>query len=137
MNIYLFLIHSPVEKHLDCLQLLLSENHVSMDINVQVSENIYSFILNRALEIKSLRYKLSLLLAFFNLFFYTAGYLLSILYILVYICQSQYLNSSHHHLPLPLSPPWCPLVCSLHLCLYFCTANRFICTIFLGSTYIR
>ena len=31
--------------------------------------------------------------------------------------------------------PWCPYVCSLRLCLYFCLANRFICTIFLGSTY--
>ena len=34
-------------------------------------------------------------------------------------------------------PPWCPYVCSLHLCLYFCPANQFICTIFLGSTYMR
>ena len=34
-------------------------------------------------------------------------------------------------------PPWCPYVCSLHLCLNFCPANRFICTIFLGSTYMR
>ena len=33
-------------------------------------------------------------------------------------------------------PPWCPYVCSLHLCLYFCPANRFICTIFLDSTYM-
>ena len=40
------------------------------------------------------------------LFFYTAGsYQLSILYILVYICQSQSPNSSHHHhSPMPLSP---------------------------------
>ena len=28
-------------------------------------------------------------------------------------------------------PPWCPYVCSLHLCLNFCPANWFICTIFL------
>ena len=33
-------------------------------------------------------------------------------------------------------PPWCPYVCSLHLCLYFCPANQFMCTIFLGSTYM-
>ena len=41
---------------------------------------------------------------------------------------------------IPLSPlflPWCPYVCSLHLCLYFCLVNRFICTIFLDSTYTR
>ena len=28
-------------------------------------------------------------------------------------------------------PPWCPYICSLCLCVYFCFANRFICTIFL------
>ena len=39
--------------------------------------------------------------------------------------------------PPPLSPPWRPYVCSLHLCLYFCPANWFICTIFLGATYMR
>ena len=49
-------------------------------------------------------------------FFYTAGsYWLSILYLLVYICQSQPPNSSDH--PLPLSPV-CPYVCSLPLCLF-------------------
>ena len=30
----------------------------------------------------------------------------------------------------PAFPLWCPYVCSLHLCLYFCLANGFICTIF-------
>ena len=34
-------------------------------------------------------------------------------------------------------PPWCPQVCSLHLCLYLCLANWSICTIFLDSTYAR
>ena len=37
--------------------------------------------------------------------------------------------------PLPF-PRWCPHIYSLHLCLYFCFANRFICTIFLDSTYM-
>ena len=37
--------------------------------------------------------------------------------------------------PLATFPPWCPYVCSL-LCLYFCLANWFICTIFLDSTYM-
>ena len=32
-------------------------------------------------------------------------------------------------------PPRCPYICLLHLCLYFCPVNPFICTIFLGSTY--
>ena len=41
----------------------------------------------------------------FIFIFYTAGsYYLSILYILVYICQSQSPGSSHHHHPASLSP---------------------------------
>ena len=36
--------------------------------------------------------------------------------------------------PITPFPPWSPYVCSLHLCLYFCLANWFICTIFLDST---
>ena len=44
----------------------------------------------------------------------------------------------HHTPPTPTAfPPWCPYICSLHLCLSFCPANWFICTIFLGSTYMR
>ena len=34
------------------------------------------------------------------------------------------------------SPLPCPQVCSRHLCLYFCPANRFINTIFLDSIYM-
>ena len=52
-------------------------------------------------------------------------------YTVVYMCQSQSPNSSHS----PFSP-WCPYVCSLYLCLYFCFADRFICTIFLDSTFV-
>ena len=37
--------------------------------------------------------------------------------------------------PAPLLP-WYPYVWSLHLCLYFCFANKIICTIFLDSTYM-
>ena len=79
---------------------------------------------------------------FFNLilfFFYTAGsYQSSILYTSVYTCESQSPNSSHHHShPATAFPPCCPYICSLHQCLYFCPENRFICTIFLGSTYMR
>ena len=69
-----------------------------------------------------------------NLFFFNPS---SILYTSVYTCQSQSPNSSHHHPhPTAVFPPWCPYVCSLHLCLNFCPANQFICTIFLGSTYM-
>ena len=89
----------------------------------------------------TLLYTTRALFFFFNLIlfiFYTAGsYQLSILYILLYICQSQSPNSSHHDHPPAAFPPWCAYICSLHLCLYFCPANGFICTIFLGSTYMR
>ena len=37
----------------------------------------------------------------------------------VYTCQSP--NSSH-----PLLPPWYPYICSPHLCLCFCFANKII-----------
>jgi len=40
----------------------------------------------------------------------------------VYVCHSQSLGSSH---------PCYPYICSVRLCLYFCPADRFICTIFL------
>ena len=36
----------------------------------------------------------------------------------------------------PSSPIWCPHICFLHLCLYFCLVNRFICTSFPGSSYM-
>ena len=42
------------------------------------------------------------------------------------------LSSSH-----PLPPLLCPQVCTLCLCFYFCPANRFIGTIFLGSIYMH
>ena len=55
-------------------------------------------------------------------------------------CIHAHPNLPIHHstttTTLPLSPSWCPYVCSLRLCLSFCPANRFICTIFLGSTYM-
>ena len=74
----------------------------------------------------------------FYLFFYTAGPCQSsILYTSVYTCKSQSPNSSHHPHPPAAFPPWCPYVCSLHLCLNIILENQFICTIFLGSTYVR
>ena len=48
-----------------------------------------------------------------------------------YICQSQLASSSHPH----LTPASCPHIYSLGLLLYSCSASRFICTIFLCSTY--
>ena len=46
---------------------------------------------------------------------------------IVYMCQFQSSNSS------PLLPPQVSI--HLHLCLYFCFANKFICITFLDSTY--
>ena len=37
---------------------------------------------------------------------------------------------------MPPSPPWYPYVCSLHMCLYFCFANKIIHIIFIESTYM-
>ena len=49
----------------------------------------------------------------------------------LYIYQSYAPSSSHPALPTTPSPtPWCPYVCSVPMCLYFCFANRFICIIF-------
>ena len=47
------------------------------------------------------------------------------------VCMSVLISQSIPHPPLPLGIH----KCSLHLCLYFCFANKLICTIFLGSTY--
>ena len=53
-----------------------------------------------------------------------------------YTRQPQSPNSAHHHPhPTAIFPPWCPYVCSLHLCLNFCPATRFIRTFFLGRMY--
>ena len=42
--------------------------------------------------------------------------------------DSTYVNPISQFIPSPLSP-WYPQVCSLHLCLYFYFASKFICTI--------
>ena len=71
-----------------------------------------------------------LLLIYFYLFIYFFLLVIQFIHISVYmsIPISQFITPPH---PPPAAfPPWCPYVCSLHLCLYFCSANRFICTIF-------
>ena len=54
---------------------------------------------------------------------------ISLVLYIVFICQSRSPNSSH--------PPTGFHRFVLYVCLYFCFANRFICTILLGSTYMH
>ena len=55
--------------------------------------------------------------------------------LIIYFVHS---SSVHMWIESPNSalPLWYPYVCSPCLCLYFCFADRFICTVFLDSTYI-
>ena len=55
-------------------------------------------------------------------------YLVSI----ICLCQPQSPNS-YHHLTFP---HWYPYVYSLHLCLYYCFANKIIHAIFLDFTFM-
>ena len=54
----------------------------------------------------------------------------SILQMIICMLPCRFLSLSH-----PLLPTLCPQVCSLCLCLYSCSANRFISTIFLDSIF--
>ena len=56
----------------------------------------------------------------------------SISHMIIYMLQCYSLKSSYPRL-LPQSPK----VCSLHLCLFHCLADRIIVTIFLNSIYMR
>ena len=60
-----------------------------------------------------------------------ASHWLPVLHMAVYMCKILISQSAP-----PFLPPLCPHACSLCLCLYFCPADRFICTIFLDSTYM-
>ena len=66
--------------------------------------------------------------SFFEFIFLYSRFLLVIYFIHVSVYMS--IPISQFIPPLPAFPPWCPYICSLHLCLYFCLANRFICTIY-------
>ena len=73
------------------------------------------------------------------IYFLYSRFLLAIYFIHISVYMSIPISQFIPPPPPPLIsvPPWCPYVCSLHLCLYFCPADRFICTIFLGSTYMH
>ena len=80
--------------------------HIHVSILFQI---IFPIRLLQNIEPSSLCYTvgpcwLSILFYFLNFISLYSRFLLSILYILVYICQSQSPNSSHHHPPPPLSP---------------------------------
>ena len=83
---------------------------------------------------------------FIYLFFWIFEFYFFIQQVLIsypfYTHQCIYVNPNlpiHHTTTTPTTtfPLWCPYVCSLHLCHNLCPANRFICTIFLSSTYMR
>ena len=56
----------------------------------------------------------------------------SVSHMIIYMFQCYSVKSSHPH-PLPQSPK----DCSIHLCLFFCFAYRFIVIIFLNSIYMH
>ena len=59
-------------------------------------------------------------------------------YLCILYIKFIYISSNLPMHPTPISPHSCSKVCvsSLCLCLYFCFVNRFICIIFLDSTYM-
>ena len=75
----------------------------------------------------------------FLFYFLYSRFLLVIYFIHISVYMSipisQFIPPPPH--PHPIFPTWCPYICPLRLCLYFCLANGFICTIFLDSTYMR
>ena len=58
----------------------------------------------------------------------------SILYLVSIVYVSFPISQFFPPLPFLL---WCPYICSPHLCLYFCFANKIIYTILLDSTYMH
>ena len=77
---------------------------------------------------------------FFELYFLYSRFLSVILWYFIHISVYMSIPISQF-IPLtpapPTFPPWYPYVCSLHLCLYLCLVNWFICSIFLDSTYMH
>ena len=77
-------------------------------------------------------------LLFFEFYFFIQQVL--IINYLFYTYQCIHVNPNllvHPTTPPPAFSPWCPYMCPLHLCLYFCLANWFIYNIFLDSTCMR
>ena len=68
-----------------------------------------------------------------GLHFRRRRWMTNIKWMCIYIYMStQFSNSSHP----PPSATWCPYICSLCLCLYFCFVNMFICTVFFLDCYV-
>ena len=99
--------------------------------------------------INSVDWLQSLTISPLKTFFYPVSFLFTFflysrfLLVIYFIHISVYMSTPISQFIPPPSPPppafpcWCPYICSLHLCLYFCLANQFICTIFLDSTYMH
>ena len=97
--------------------------------NIQILYNFYG---------SHNRMYLLILFQYYFIFVYSRFLLvIHFIHISVYmsIQISKFITAQPH--PPDAFTPSCPYVCTLHLCLNFCHANRFICTIFLGSTYMR
>ena len=60
----------------------------------------------------------------------------SLLIYFIHTISSIYVNSHLPVHPIAAFPPWCPYIWSLHLCLYFCFANKIIQCICLDFTYM-
>ena len=64
----------------------------------------------------------------------------AIYYLFILLLTKLYFKIDNPNLPIhpiPSFSPWCPYICSLCLCLCFCFVNKFVCTIFLDSTYMH
>ena len=114
-------------------------NKKQYSLALKIWDHLISFSLGRP-HFRSRRWGKgeTITIFFLNFIFLYSTFLLVIYFIHISVYKS--IPISHFIPPpphTPAFPPWPPYVCSLHLCLYFCLANQFICTIFLDSTYIR
>ena len=117
-NCFTILLASAIPQHESAIGI-----HMSLDPPSQLPPDPTPLSCHRALSHKA------------NLSFlhHTANsHWLCILYMVMYMFQGYFFNSS-----LPLLPPLYPQVCSLCLHLHCCSANRFISAIFLDSIYMH
>ena len=114
----------------------MSSQSMPLSLNLHVFNNPKAF---PAPIFLFLIYFISFIFKIFKFIFLYNRFLLVIYFIHISVYMSIPISQFIPPPPPPPTsfPPWGPYICPLHLCLYFCPANRFICTIFLGSTYMR